>query len=97
MREQLARFRYERRIAIESGVRFARRFGSGIVFRSHVGHSLPLRFAVYAIERLVTGISQFEKTIGPLLDRRSGANQRRANETKRTNVVQKTTMHRREE
>ena len=75
-----------RRIAIERGLRFAGRFGSGIVLRRHVGHGEPLRFAVDAIEPLVTGVGQREKTIGPLLDRRRGANQRRANETKRTNV-----------
>ena len=50
-------------------VRFTRRFRRGVVFRRHIGNRLPLRFAIDAIERLITGIGEFQKPISALLNR----------------------------
>ena len=53
---------------IERGVCLARCLGCGIVLGCHVGNREPLRLAVYAKERLVSGICEREKTIRPFLN-----------------------------
>jgi hypothetical protein len=59
MRQQIARFRDERRIAIESGVCFARCCRRGVMCVGYIRGRLPLRLAVDAIEGLVTGVGEF--------------------------------------
>ena len=51
MFQQGARFADDGRIAVESGVSFARDFGRRVVFRRDVGHRFPLRFAIHFVER----------------------------------------------
>jgi len=72
VRQHFARFIDDRRISVERRVRFGSSFSSGVMFRRHVGNREPLRLAVYAKERLVSGVGEREKTIRPFLNGGSG-------------------------
>src|SRR5437879_12666796 len=72
MRQEFPRFVDDRRISIKCGVGFAGGLGSSVVLRCHISNRSPLRFAVDAIEGLVPGIRERQKTISPFLHRRCG-------------------------
>src|SRR6266436_540364 len=69
MRQQLARFTDDRRVTVKRCVSFAGGFSGSIMIGCDIGNGGPLRFAVYAIKRLIPGIRQHEKTICAFLDR----------------------------
>jgi len=75
MGHEFARFRDERRIAVEGGVSFAGGFSGRIMRVTHVRNSNPLGFLINAREALITGVSQFQKTIRMLLDGRRSRDQ----------------------
>jgi hypothetical protein len=53
MGQEFARLADNCRVAIERRVSFASRFSSGVVLGCDIGDRSPLRFAVYAIQRLI--------------------------------------------
>src|SRR5438034_7296945 len=77
MRKQFPRLGNDCLVAVKRGVGLARRFSCSIMLGRHICNRLPLRLAVYAIKRLVTSISEFQKPISALLIRWSGERERR--------------------
>ena len=73
MREQVARFGDDGRVAIEGSVSLARCFDGGVVLGCSVRHGEPLCFTIDAKKRLIPGVRQFKETIGAFLNRRRGA------------------------
>ena len=77
MREKVARFGNDGRIAIEGSVSLAGRSRRCVVLGRYVGDRGPLRFRIDAKKRLIPGVRQFKETIGTLLHRRSRERDRR--------------------
>src|SRR2546428_10384586 len=68
MREQIARLIDDGRVPVKRRVSFAGGFSRSVMLWRNIGDRSPLRFAVYAIKRLIPCVRQFEKTICAFLD-----------------------------